>query len=155
MMLSMANELKLFKHTDKDARGKYSAAPKCDCCGKPTNEALRYTDDEVCQGSDGPGFYLCHRKRCPHNRPWAQRSRFVVDAHYWTGKLTLRVSMEAPTKSLVWLDDIRIWKRYTRGVSSQPRRNPFVYCTGEVRRVTSNAVWYVLIDGTAQLERWL
>lgn len=54
----------LYPHTSKGQDGKYVAAPKCDCCGKATNEAERYTDDEVCAGTDGPGFYLCHRKRC-------------------------------------------------------------------------------------------
>lgn len=59
---------KLYRHSDKDASGKYTNAIKCDCCGKPTNEAERYSDDEVCGSSDGPGFYLCHRKRCATKR---------------------------------------------------------------------------------------
>lgn len=59
---------KLFQHDRKGSDGKYTAAVACDCCGKPTNEAERYTDDEVCGGGDGPGFYLCHRKRCIDKR---------------------------------------------------------------------------------------
>lgn len=54
----------LFPHEDRGRGGRFRKAPACDACGKPTNEAERYTDDEVCQGSDGPGFFLCHRKRC-------------------------------------------------------------------------------------------
>jgi len=54
---------KLFLH-DRRRNGRYSKAPACDACGKPTNEAERYTDDEVCTNTDGPGFFLCHRKRC-------------------------------------------------------------------------------------------
>lgn len=44
--------------------GRYTKADPCDACGRACNEAERYTDDEVCGCSDGPGFYLCHRKRC-------------------------------------------------------------------------------------------
>lgn len=78
---------KLYRHTDKDSRGKYTEATKCDCCGKPTNEAERYTDDEVCAGGDGPGFYLCHRKRCPHNREgWYDQSVEVRLAAYTAGR---------------------------------------------------------------------
>jgi len=54
----------LIPHDARGRNGRYKKAPPCDACNKPTNEAERYTDDEVCQGSDGPGFFLCHRKRC-------------------------------------------------------------------------------------------
>lgn len=57
-----------FKHgdlaEDRGRDGKYTRSSPCDACGKPTNEATRATDDEVCQGTDNPGFYLCDRKRC-------------------------------------------------------------------------------------------
>jgi hypothetical protein len=43
--------------------GRFRASPKCDGCGKPTGRDCA-TDDEVCQGGDGPGFYLCGRVRC-------------------------------------------------------------------------------------------
>lgn len=59
---------KLYAHEERGTDGKYVAAPRCDCCGKPTNEAERYTDDEVCGGTDGPGFFICHRKRCATKR---------------------------------------------------------------------------------------
>lgn len=40
--------------------------PKCDGCGKPCTE--HFTDDRVCQGGDGPGFYLCNRAACVRRR---------------------------------------------------------------------------------------
>ena len=70
-------QTKLYKH-DRKINGKYASAPKCDACGKPTNEAERYTDDEVCGGSDGPGFYLCHRKRCIAKRDVDLASRTAL-----------------------------------------------------------------------------
>jgi hypothetical protein len=42
--------------------GCYTKHPACDCCGKPCTE--HYTDDRVCAGSDGPGFYICGRAAC-------------------------------------------------------------------------------------------
>jgi hypothetical protein len=57
----------LFRQRGKD--GRYQASELCDACNKPTNDVLGwYTDDEVCQGSDGPGFYLCHRVACGKRR---------------------------------------------------------------------------------------
>jgi hypothetical protein len=59
---------RLYKHGElrehRGGDGKYVKADPCDGCGKPTNEATRMTDDEVCGGSDGPGFFICDRKRC-------------------------------------------------------------------------------------------
>lgn len=59
---------KKFKHGTLDEHrgdgGRYVKADRCDACGKACNEATRMTDDEVCEGSDGPGFFLCDRKRC-------------------------------------------------------------------------------------------
>lgn len=61
----MTQTSRLYRHNDRDAQGaKFVKTTPCDACGKSTNEAERYTDDEVCNGSDAPGFYLCHRKRC-------------------------------------------------------------------------------------------
>jgi hypothetical protein len=49
----------LYRQRGKD--GRYQAFELCDACNKPTNDVLgRYTDDEVCQGSDGPAA----RARC-------------------------------------------------------------------------------------------
>jgi hypothetical protein len=51
-------------HDERARRtGRFTKSPACDGCGKPCGTAY-YTDDEVCRGSDGPGFYLCDRKRC-------------------------------------------------------------------------------------------
>ena len=62
-----------FKHgdllEDRGNGGRYVRSSPCDACGKPTNEAHRATDDEVCQGSDDPGFFLCDRKRCQAKIP--------------------------------------------------------------------------------------
>jgi hypothetical protein len=52
------------KHDKRDgSSGQFIRVALCDICGKGTG-ADYCTDDEVCQGSDGPGFYLCTRKRC-------------------------------------------------------------------------------------------
>lgn len=53
-----------FKHEHRATDGRYTLAHPCDACGKSTNEACRYTDDEVCGSSDGPGFFLCDREAC-------------------------------------------------------------------------------------------
>lgn len=50
-------------HDERDQAGRYSKTPPCDACGKPVGTNY-FTDDEVCGSSDGPGFYLCERKRC-------------------------------------------------------------------------------------------
>lgn len=47
----------------READGRYAVEQLCDLCGKPIHG--RYgTDNEVCDGGDGPGFYLCSRKAC-------------------------------------------------------------------------------------------
>lgn len=43
--------------------GRYTASPLCDACGKPCGTAY-FTDDEVCGGTDGPGFFLYERRSC-------------------------------------------------------------------------------------------
>jgi hypothetical protein len=50
------------------ATGRYEKEARCDACGKPCKPDDFCTDDEVCDGGDGPGFHLCHRKRCPSNK---------------------------------------------------------------------------------------
>lgn len=46
-------------------RGKYAHVTACDGCGKSAGYPDHCTDDEVCAGSDGPGFFLCKRPKCP------------------------------------------------------------------------------------------
>lgn len=43
--------------------GRYKLERLCDACGGRIT-GVRCTDDDVCQGGDGPGFYLCDRKPC-------------------------------------------------------------------------------------------
>ncbi len=40
---------------------------ECDACGKVAGDD-HYTDDEVCDGGDGPGFFLCTRRSCMARR---------------------------------------------------------------------------------------
>jgi len=47
----------------RHADGRYKLMQLCDACGQRIR-GVRCTDDEVCQGGDGPGFYLCDRKAC-------------------------------------------------------------------------------------------
>lgn len=37
---------------------------RCDGCGGVIADGQHYTDDEVCEGGDGPGFYLCGTPAC-------------------------------------------------------------------------------------------
>lgn len=55
--------LKRRPHDERGKHGRYIGSAPCDACGKPVGTAF-YTDDDVCGGSDGPGFYLCDRKQC-------------------------------------------------------------------------------------------
>jgi hypothetical protein len=58
-------------HTDRELKsGQYRKGPQCDACNKPTGTDYG-TDDEVCDGGDGPGFFLCDRQRCP-GRKWLE-----------------------------------------------------------------------------------
>jgi hypothetical protein len=53
------------RHDAREARtGRYAAVHRCDFCGSAVGSNAYYTDDEVCQGGDGPGFILCGRKAC-------------------------------------------------------------------------------------------
>jgi hypothetical protein len=38
--------------------GRYVESRRCDACGRPCGTDYG-TDDDVCGGSDGPGFFLC------------------------------------------------------------------------------------------------
>jgi len=51
----------------RDRAGRFLRTRPCDACGKPVGTAY-FTDEEVCGASDGPGFYLCERRRCVQNR---------------------------------------------------------------------------------------
>lgn len=55
-------------HEKRDSNtGRYVHSTLCDCCGKPCGtEPL--CDDEVCGDTDGPGFFICERKRCAAKR---------------------------------------------------------------------------------------
>ncbi len=52
--------------------GRYAEKLPCDGCGKSCI-GEHFTDDEVVgkfyNGGDGPGFFLCNRKRCIAARP--------------------------------------------------------------------------------------
>ena len=51
----------------RDRSGRFGSVTRCDCCDKPvTGEHL--SDSRVCGNDDGPGFYLCDRKRCEAKR---------------------------------------------------------------------------------------
>jgi hypothetical protein len=55
-------------HTDRELKsGQYRKGPQCDACNKPTGTDY-FTDVDVCDGGDGPGFFLCERKRCMARR---------------------------------------------------------------------------------------
>jgi hypothetical protein len=53
-------------HNDRDSSGRFRQTNLCDCCGKPVGTEY-VSDDEVCGSSDGPGFFLCQRKRCENS----------------------------------------------------------------------------------------
>lgn len=54
--------------TRHDARernsGRFRASLRCDFCGGSVGNNAYLSDDAVCAGGDGPGFYLCARKAC-------------------------------------------------------------------------------------------
>lgn len=50
----------------RDRSGRYDHGTKCDACGKSAENYL--TDERVCGGTDGPGFYLCKRAACSKRR---------------------------------------------------------------------------------------
>ena len=52
-----------YQHDQRGSGGRYAATATCDGCGKPVGTNY-CTDTEVCGNGDGPGFYLCERKRC-------------------------------------------------------------------------------------------
>jgi hypothetical protein len=49
--------------TARGASGRFVKVQCCDFCQKPVT-GEHFTDSRVCGGTDGPGFYLCDRKRC-------------------------------------------------------------------------------------------
>jgi len=63
-MNAESHKLERYPHRERASQsGHFKKTPLCDCCNKPVGTNY-YTDDEVCKGSDDPGFYLCERKRC-------------------------------------------------------------------------------------------
>ncbi len=67
----------------RDAKGsRFVKHPKCDGCGKPVTE--HFTDERVCGGTDGPGFYICGRKRCTATLTEVEESGGLeaLGAHY-------------------------------------------------------------------------
>lgn len=57
-------KLERYQYRDRNWKsGKYIKSQLCDGCGKPVGTAY-FTDTGVCGNGDGPGFYLCERKRC-------------------------------------------------------------------------------------------
>lgn len=63
---SAARPYCVFMRTEQQKRGddgKYTKHTRCDGCGG-TIKGDYLTDDEVCEGGDGPGFFICERKRC-------------------------------------------------------------------------------------------
>ena len=58
-------------HQPRHPDGRWSHAPACDFCARPCARPLDsdtdetyFTDARACGSTDGPGFYLCGRKRC-------------------------------------------------------------------------------------------
>lgn len=61
-------KLDRFTHDYRSLRsGQFIKSESCDGCGKPVGTNY-FTDDEVCGGGDGPGFYLCERAQCAKSR---------------------------------------------------------------------------------------
>jgi len=59
----LLGEVEPATRTRRGARGRFARVTRCDGCGKPVT-GRHFTDDRVCGGTDGPGFYLCDRKQC-------------------------------------------------------------------------------------------
>jgi hypothetical protein len=65
----------------REDNGRYAIEQPCDACGKPIHGDYS-TDDEVCAGTDCPGFFLCQRKSCwkkYENMDRATRTRFFFE----------------------------------------------------------------------------
>jgi hypothetical protein len=66
--MATPKRLPLPKHELRErGGGRFRTTSPCDACGKPVGTDF-VTDAEVCDGSDGPGFYLCSRKVCEKKR---------------------------------------------------------------------------------------
>lgn len=86
------------KHEERESKGgRYAKGSVCDGCGK--SAGLDYaTDEEVCGSTDGPGFFVCARVRCPANAPEFQaRSVEERRAHY----AATRAKGAAPSRSRI------------------------------------------------------
>jgi len=65
----------------RDRAGRYARHTRCDGCGLPIRGQY-LTDEAVCGGTDGPGFYLCWRVRCSRRRAQlglAERGAFYAE----------------------------------------------------------------------------
>jgi len=58
----------------EDGREDEHEAHLCDACGVPI-VGEHFTDEVVCRGGDGPGFFLCGMEACVANRPGGIRQR--------------------------------------------------------------------------------
>lgn len=52
------------RHKGRDRTGRYATTLRCDACGGGIGTDSYCTDDDVCGGTDGPGFFLCGKRRC-------------------------------------------------------------------------------------------
>ena len=49
---------------EREESGRYRIGFPCDCCGWSSGYPANFTDYDVCESSDGPGFLLCGRDAC-------------------------------------------------------------------------------------------
>lgn len=138
---------KKYKHGDlrehRGTSGRYIKADPCDACGKPCNEATRMTDDEVCGGTDGPGFYLCDRKRCVARYTdlgvEARRQLFATQRAINDGKALRWGALENMAKRRAKKTPFRVGDRVVRNkaVGSSTHRGDVV---GTIVKVTDVAL---------------
>ncbi len=78
----------------RDPAGQYTHKIACDACGKVAGENYA-TDDEVCGGTDGPGFFLCSRPACTSKVPEGPEERRV----YYTAQRTKNDAAESKRRA--------------------------------------------------------
>jgi hypothetical protein len=73
--------------TKRDGAGRYAVQQRCDACSRPIH-GDHMTDTDVCGDGDGPGFFLCTRKRCieTNERISAEGGVDALRAHYTAGR---------------------------------------------------------------------
>jgi len=57
--------MKAMDQRTRQRDGRYANERRCDGCGGRIKLDDYCTDEEVCGDTDGPGFYVCGRTRCP------------------------------------------------------------------------------------------